>query len=279
MDYLKYTLLFVVPISLIITSFRKVKKENTAPAYKSWTKESWIVFVITLIAAIGAIFISIEADVKTKIQKEIAINQRINDSIALSHKWQYDTLSYNKLLDSSRVIINKSIALYNKTIETSENQLNYISGGNSYGYVSISTIHDGDNPNILFTFTKVGKFPLYNVEITYWNLDDFKKDSLSSYLTIDKIDKYKNIQLGDFFNRNSKLFGTIFKINNNKIIKINLSISAKNGNFNEQLRICKRKGKILCAYKVNTITTGKKKPKVVLKHYDDDFPIDEAEIE
>lgn len=64
----------------------------------------------------------------------------------------------------------------------------------------------------------------------------------------------------------------VFQVKEGEIIKLNISINAKNGSFSQLLRITKRNGKLSVAKRINTIGQNSK---VIFEESDSDFPKDE----
>ncbi len=229
---------------------------------------SVIIGIFAILTAIAQNFKDKKSDEERLADKNeiIKLQKANNEKLNEINKLQSEIiLSNNKLIEA-----NERIENYNKQ------QLNYQTGADSYGYIDILKILDKNGDDILsFAFNKVGEFPMYNIQVTYWNLEDFKEKRSDGRATVDDLNKYTSVNIGDvFLKANSQPFGETFKISKDGIIKINIHITSKNGSFSEILRISKQGKTICCAYKVNSITDGKSRPKILKEFIAKEFPLD-----
>ncbi len=187
--------------------------------------------------------------------------------------------NYDKL-DSINNLQTKIINSNSKLIEANERiealnieQMHYQIGGDSFPYISIISMLDENEEEVFqFHLTKSGKYPLSNVFIEYWFVDEIKKLSRTDRrATLESMSKHYSEKLGDIESNMS--FGNYFKIQKDGIVKINISITAKNGKFSELLRIHKSGKEISQAYKVSSSITGNLKSKKLIEHIDKSFPL------
>lgn len=232
---------------------------------------NWVM-IFSVLTGFFAICTAIAQSIKDKESDKERMADK-NEIIQLQ-KANNDTLNQINNLQAELILSNKKLVGANERIEQlNVHQLNYLSGGNSFPYIDILKVLDNSNEeNISFALNKLGEFPLYNINITYWYPDDFREHRPDGRATIEALDKYNSVRLGDIFQNGSSIFGNMFKIANNGIIKVNFSINSKNGSFSEVLKIYKKDQIICCAYKVNTITNGKSKSKILKQYVDKDFP-------
>jgi len=182
---------------------------------------------------------------------------------------------------TKKILRNQIDTLYllNGSIFKLENQLNNdITGGDSYGEVYPTSILDKNkNPVTLLYFQNKGKYPLSNVNISYWNLEDLYKNkrvgnNKDTRATIQDLQNRTNINVGNVSIGGGQFIGQPFLVNENQLTRLNFSITAKNGFFAEQLRMIKINGKIENAIKINTITNGKTHPKILVDTSSSGFP-------
>ena len=170
--------------------------------------------------------------------------------------------------NTALVVENKRLIESNLTI--SELIKNNVTGGDSFGVIiPLTMLHNNKDVYSLY-FENKGNFPMHDVNITYWNPDDFKgKVNSEGRLTSDLLQYYKKANLGNIPTKGGQSFGIIFDINAGEIFKLNISIDTKNGSFSQLLRILKKSGKLCIAKKVNTIGENSK---VIFEEVDPDFP-------
>jgi hypothetical protein len=243
--------------------------------FKKW---NWVL-ILAIATGILAIATAIAQGYKDK-QDEVDRLKDKNDIIQLQQKninlqkSSIETLKQITALQARLIEANNNLIEANKRIEKlNDKQFDYITGGNSFGYVFVLRILDDLEQDVCFlAFEKKGDNPLYDVQITYWNPDDFLKHREDERAILEDINKYKTFKLGDIFGTGSQMFGIGFKISESQTLKFNLNIHTKNRDFSELLRIHKVRNKNSYAYKVYTVGT---KSHVVLKHVDRDFPVNE----
>ena len=210
-------------------------------------------------------------------QTNILQKQIITSNLKLSEAQEFLILSSQRLTEAQNEIIksnSKLIEANNRIEELNIRQLNYQSGENSFGYIILQSIVDIDgSESYMFGFIKEGEFPMYDVTITSWNLEDFQNPRPDARASISDFQKYNTSKLGDIALGGSRTFGNLFKIPDNQITKFNFSITAKNGQFSQVLRIYKKGKTMASGYRVNTVTDGKTKFKVLKEFVDKNFPL------
>ena len=170
--------------------------------------------------------------------------------------------------NSALVVENKRLIESNLTI--SELIKNNITGGDSYGVITPLILLQNNQDVYSLYFENKGNFPIHDVNIRYWNPDDFVgKHNSDRRLTSDLLQYYKIATLGNIPANGGQSFGVIFSLKEGTILKLNINISTKNGSFSQLLRILKENGKIYVAIKVNTIG---KNSKVIFEQVDPDYP-------
>lgn len=172
-------------------------------------------------------------------------------------------ISSNKLVEANERIVSLNIELSK-----------YLSGGDSYPFVdAVRFLNEEGKYRFSLMINQVGKYPLYDVKVSYWNPDEIQAMARPDGIATSEILKrYNNFDVGDISQKGSQSFGHSFTIDEDGVKKINLSIVTKNGSFSEILRISKNGNVFSYAYKVNTVTDGKTKPKVLKKRVDENFP-------
>jgi hypothetical protein len=163
--------------------------------------------------------------------------------------------------DNQYQIINTKLLEENSVLSNTINS--NITGGNSYGDIMPLTIED----KYILYFENKGEYPLYDVNIIYWNPDSMlpKKDRTDSRATLEDLANRIHVQVGNIPVRGGINITQALSINEGETVKYNISISAKNGHFNEILRITKKDGKIFNSRKISTTTNGKEKPTTLLE--------------
>lgn len=147
-----------------------------------------------------------------------------------------------------------------------------MTGGDAYGVVSPMTILENDRDVHFLYFENKGDFPMYDVTIKYWNPDEIKGNASPDGRASTEILKYyKTESCGNIPPKGGHSFGTIFHVQEGEIIKLNISINAKNGSFSQLLRITRKNGKLCVAKRINTIGQNSK---VIFEESDADFPKD-----
>lgn len=245
---------------------------------------NWVMF-FSVLTGILAICTAISQSYKERKDSEDRLTDK-NEIIQLQ-KSNNDELQKINNLQEEIISSSKKLIEANKRIETLNiEQLNYESGGDSFGYVEVNSILDNNGvENYSLAIGKEGKYPLYNVKVDYFDESDIKRpservkitDSSGNFIayraTISDFDYHKTADIGDISQNDTRLFGNFFKIEDNgKIVKINLTISSKNGSFSEILRMRKIGNEFSCAYRVNSITDGKTKSKILKEFVGKNFP-------
>jgi hypothetical protein len=168
---------------------------------------------------------------------------------------------------------NNQIAAEN--IKLSQSIKDNITGGNSYGDIYPLSLLDGNRTVYVLYFQNRGEFPMSNVVVKYWDPDKTSNNRTDFRVTLQDLDNYTTISLGNVPPKCGASLGSIFTIENGSTKKINISIDAMNGSFSEQLRILNNDGKIAVARKITTITDGTIPSKAIAEIIDSGFPKDE----
>lgn len=167
---------------------------------------------------------------------------------------------------------NKELGVENKKlIESNINLSNAINnnviGGDSFGVISPTSIKENGEPLYFFYFNNNGNYPMYDIELYYFDQDEIKHNKQAE-LSTDTLKYYHFEKIGNMPAKLGRTFGN-FEINENEYKRIAFSITAKNGNFLQQLRMIKRDGKLLFASQVKRIG---KNPEILFETVPEDFP-------
>jgi hypothetical protein len=182
----------------------------------------------------------------------------------ISFKRGEDTQKENQTL----IVENKKLVESNLSLSRLIND--NLTGGDSYGVVTPLIISEKTGDMYFLYFENKGKFPLYDVKITYFDPDEVKKHANPNGNASLEILKYYNaIDCGNISQGGGRTLGPSFHINEGSNLKLNMIINAKNGSFSQLLRIIKKKGKLYVAKKLNTIGQN---PKVIFEESHPDFP-------
>lgn len=243
---------------------------------------NWVMF-FSILTGIFAICTAISQSYKDRLDSE----KRLADKkeIIQLQKGNNSKLEEINNLQRDIIVSNNKLIEANKRIESLNiEQLNYQSGGDSYGYVEIISILDKEGKEkYSLIIANEGKYPLYNVRVDYWNLADIKPskrakitDADGNFIayraTLNDFDYRKSVDIGDISQYGNQTFGSLFELKDEEMVKINLHINSKNGSFSEMLRIMKKGNKLTLAYIVNTIAQGNTKSKILKEYADKDFP-------
>lgn len=159
----------------------------------------------------------------------------------------------------NKALVNENKRLLESNLGLSESIKNHLTGGDSFGVVKPTSIVENGKHVYFLCFENKGTFPMYNVEVSFWNPDEMKKKQASNDLATTEMFKLnKGFYLDTVPSNIAKPFGSIFNINEGELMKLNFFISSKNGSFAQILRMTKRHGKLCVANKVNTIGENSK---------------------
>ena len=181
-------------------------------------------------------------------------------------------------IEGSFVSIELRLASLIKKLEvTTEEIINYLTGGDSYGVVDVLTILENGRDVHLFYFNNKGNYTLYDVNISYSNPEQIKMENREDErATVEHLKHYTRINIGNIPSPGGNTFGNTFQINEGEKLKLNFHINARNGAFSQLLRIIRANGKLIIARKINTITSESKGPsKILLEEINMDFPKNE----
>ena len=238
---------------------------------KNYKNMNWVM-IFSIIAGFFVICTAIAQSLREK-KHDLERLADKNEIIKLQQE-NNDTLNKINRLQEELILSTKKLNEANERIEALNlHQTNYLTGGNSFGYIDILRILDSNQEELItFAFNKIGEYPMYNVKVSYSNVEDFKVHRPDGRATIEDIKNHAQVTIGVISNNNSYPFGPTFKIKEDGIAKINFIIGSRNGSFSELLRIYRHGKTICCAYQVNGITDGKTKSKILKEHIDKEYP-------
>lgn len=108
MHLLKYLLIAAGVLIPIFQQIIKTKKEEKPEAIKFSKGGWWFNIILPVICLILGLYLMNEEEKAAAIEKSSLLTKQKNDSILLLRRWEYDTLRFAQLVDSSEKILFKS---------------------------------------------------------------------------------------------------------------------------------------------------------------------------
>jgi len=178
--------------------------------------------------------------------------------------------------------LKKNSKLNEKIAQISEKSLATITGGKSY-IVVMPTFMSKDREYVSLIVTSYGDYPLYDVKIDITDVDlsseientfSLEEKNSKPGLVVSEIMKATyNYTVGNKTQGQAKLIPYKFKLNHNGLNKRRFSINifARNGIFNEQLRMKKIGNDWVSAYKVTTSPPNNAEKKILFTRVDEKY--------
>jgi len=150
---------------------------------------------------------------------------------------------------------------------------NQITGGDSFPILNVSIIKQNNNQLALLTVFNKGKFPLSAVEIYYCDADFMSQNfpNNNGELSVEMLTHYRTISLPSIKENTTTMTQEAVNVQEGKIVRLSVQLSANSGSFAEELLVAKRDGNLFYAYRINTIG---EKPKILEEYISPNFPTD-----
>lgn len=140
---------------------------------------------------------------------------------------------------------------------------NSVSGGDSFCYLEVSSLDSAKNTGQLVVVHQ-GEHNLYDVHARIVDLEKFDQlEGKLSFATLKQTDT--NISIGNLISSSAQMLHRV-TLGNGNMRRFNIFFSARNGFFNQVLRLKKIHGKWVRAMKVL------REDKVIYEEVDDEFP-------
>jgi hypothetical protein len=168
------------------------------------------------------------------------------------------SLSVVFLVGSIIVLVKDESSKNNEVLEL-KNQLNtmgqhikvteqYVTGGESFFYVNL--VSGGMNDRLMLIAINEGNHPLYDISFRMWDPADYGAGA-ENLKTIEDFEKNAyNIDVGNLPPHSTKTLGRI-QLPNSDAKNFEVTIIARNGIFNEQIRLRRVEGDWKVAYRVH----------------------------
>jgi hypothetical protein len=172
-----------------------------------------------------------------------------------------------KVEDSFVVIETRFNELFTEVEKRTKDMIGHISGGNSFPYFQISSLDNNSNTGILVAIHE-GEYPLYDVHARIVDLQKFDqvKDNFS-LTSIGYCDTH--VSVGNMIPSHVSMIQQQWKIENEPTQSYNIFFTARNGSFNQQIRLNKINGIWVSATKVITWDN-----EVLLEKIENNYPRD-----
>jgi len=197
-------------------------------------------------------------------------NEKLNKEISQLSETSNTLGEENKELNYQIRNLSTRISEQSKLIE------NQITGGDSYGDVTLSHIKYENDLIQSFYFKNNGDYPLQDVSIRVRNQKLIKeklKEKEDGTLSIEDLKDYKTYNLGNIPANSGKTFGGFFKVEEGKEYYYGFAITTKHRSFSQLYKFIKNENQFYTAVYLNTIKEkGEKKFKVLMDKADSGFP-------
>ncbi len=186
-------------------------------------------------------------------------------------------------LEQEQIELLKNNSRLNQEIaEISKRSLDSITGGDSY-VVVMPTFTSKDHDTLSLIVTSYGDYPIYDIKIDVVDLDQsrelenqfsFEEKKNNPSLVVSQIMKaHYSFDIGNKTQGQGKFVPVNFKLNYKNLTKrgFNIKIFARNGIFNEKLRLKKIDNVWVSAYKVSSTYGTKSEEKVLFTRIDEKY--------